>query len=130
MGNELWQIIVAVFGALGGIETVKWLYSRKANRRLADAEATAKETSVMQDSYMFIQQLLSDKEKRFEEQTLRLRKAQDELFKECHLRHVAELELAKYKCEDMQCPFRKPPNAYTPPMPGVTRDEYHNNKKD
>ena len=33
-----------------------------------------------------------------------------------------KLELAKKKCEDTECPFRKPPTADTPPIPDVTRD--------
>lgn len=40
-----------------------------------------------------------------------------------------KLELARKKCEDTDCPFRKPPTADTPPMPDMTRDKYHMQKR-
>lgn len=44
-----------------------------------------------------------------------------------HIRRESELELelAKLKCEDTDCPFRKPPTADTPPMPDMARDQFH-----
>ncbi len=52
-----------------------------------------------------------------------------ELTKE-HLRkeNALELELARKKCEDIHCPFRQPPTADTPPMPDMTKEEYHAQK--
>lgn len=44
-----------------------------------------------------------------------------------HLRieNNLQLELAKKKCEDIKCPFRKPPTPDTPPIPNMTKEEYH-----
>lgn len=36
---EWWQTIIALIGALGGFELVKFLFNRKANRKVANAEA-------------------------------------------------------------------------------------------
>ncbi len=44
-----------------------------------------------------------------------------------HLRieNNLQLELAMKKCEDIKCPFRQPPTADTPPMPDMSKEEYH-----
>lgn len=48
-----------------------------------------------------------------------------------HLRRENELclELATKKCEDINCPFRQPPTANTPPLPNTTKEEYHLQKR-
>lgn len=40
-----------------------------------------------------------------------------------------KLEHEKKKCEDLPCPFRLPPNAYTPPATGHTKEEYVKTRK-
>lgn len=124
-----WQILVALLGSIGGFEFVKWLFNRKTNSRLAIAEAESAEFHILQETNVFLQQQLQMKEERFVEQTERLRKTLDDLFKEREARHAAELELAVKKCEDHGCPFRMPPNAQTPPMPGLTKEQYHTQKR-
>lgn len=124
-----WQVFVAVFGSIGGFEFIKWLFNRKTNSRLAIAEAESKEFHLLQETNEFLQKQLQMKEERFVEQTERLRKTQDDLFKERESRYAAELELAVKKCEDQGCPFRMPPNAQTPPKPGLTREQYHTQKQ-
>lgn len=124
-----WQIIIAVFGALGGFEFIKWLFNRKTNSRIALAEAESKEFHLLQETNEFLQKQLQQKEERFVEQTERLRKVQDELFRSKESEYEARLELAQKKCEDMPCPFREPPTAYTQPKPGMTKEQYHSQKK-
>ena len=48
-----------------------------------------------------------------------------------HLRveNNLQLELATKKCEDIYCPFRQPPTKDTPPMPDMTKEEYHTQKQ-
>lgn len=81
-----------------------------------------------------------EKEKRFVEQTNVLRDVQRECLaieKEKgemevkYLKRIAELELEleKKRCDDTPCPFRQPPNAYTQPKAGLTKESYHENKK-
>lgn len=123
-----WESIIAIITALGGIETVKFFLNRKTNSRIALAEAQAAEFHTLQETVVFLQHQLQEKEERFANQTDRLRSTQDDLFKERELRHKAELELALKRCDDQYCPFRRPPNAHTPPHPGVTKEEYHQQK--
>lgn len=123
--NSWWQILIAVVGSFGGLEFIKWLFNRKTNSRIATAEAETAEFHTLQETNEFLQRQLQMKEERFVEQTNRLRTTQDELFKAKEAEHAAKLELAQKKCEDEECPFRRPPNASTPPKPGLTREEYH-----
>lgn len=123
-----WQIIIAVFGAMGGFEFVKWFFNRKTNSRIAIAEAESAEFHTLQETNEFLQKQLQLKEERFVEQTNRLRSTQDELFKAKEAEYAAKLELAQKKCEDLPCPFREPPTAHTQPKPGITKEQYHAQK--
>lgn len=123
-----WQIVIAIFGGFGGLETVKWFLNRKTNSRIAIAEAEAAEFHTLQETNEFLQRQLQAKEERFVEQTERLRRTQDDLFKAKEQEYEARLELAQKKCEDQLCPFRMPPNAQTPPKPGMTKEQYHASK--
>ena len=123
-----WESLIAVFGALGGVETIKYFLNRKTNSRIAIAEAESAEFHTLEETVQFLQTQLQEKEERFANQTERLRKTQDELFSERESRHAAELELALKRCDDSGCPYRRPPNAYTPPAPKQTKDEFHSQK--
>lgn len=124
-----WESLIAVFGALGGVETIKYFLNRKTNSRIAIAEAESAEFHTLEETVQFLQTQLQEKEERFANQTERLRKTQDELFSEREARHAAELELALKRCDDRECPYRRPPNAYTPPASGQTKDEFHSQKQ-
>lgn len=128
--NMNWEILVAIIGALGGIEGVKYLVTRKENKRIARAEAVAGELKTLKETTEFLQQQLQEKELRFADQTKRLRETQNALYKETEKRHKAELELSLKRCNDIHCPFREPPTAHTPPKPGITKEMYHNKKKE
>lgn len=119
-----WASIGAVIGAVGGLEGVKWLFTRKASRRMADEEADRSELKTLMEVNEFLQQQLKDKEMRFADQTATLRSLQSQVFKAAEERHAAELELATKRCDDIPCPWRKPPTAYTAPPKGTTIDEY------
>lgn len=123
-----WQLILAFVGAMGGLEGVKWLINRKTNTRLAIAEAESAEFHLLQETNTFLQQQLQNKEERFVEQTELLRKTQRDLYEAKEREYEARLELAQKKCEDQNCPFRMPPNAQTPPRPGLTKEQYHAQK--
>lgn len=119
-----WESLITVVTAFGGIEVVKYIANRKSNSRIAEAEADGAEFQTIQTTVEFLQRQLQEKEERFANQTDRLRVTQDDLFKERELRHAAELELAMQRCDDHECPYRQPPNAHTPPKPGITRDKF------
>lgn len=122
------QVFGSVLGALGGFEFIRWFCNRKTNSRIAIAEAESAEFKTLQETNEFLQKQLHLKEERFVEQTNRLRSTQDELFKAKEQEYEARLELALKKCEDQDCPFRRPPNAQTPPKPGATKEQFHNQR--
>lgn len=134
-----WQVIIAFAGAFGGLEFVKWLFNRKANSRLAVAEAEGEEFHVIQETNEWLQKQLQEKESRFAEQTDLLRKVQRELLemsKQMAEKEVAhakekaalEIELIQVRCNDEECPFRQPPTSKTKPPQGLTNEEYHAQK--
>ena len=111
------QTAITVLGSLGGLELVKWLYNRRNNSRLAEAEADSAEFRTLQETNDFLQRQLLAKEERFVEQTDRLRSAQDALFTERERRHQLELDHALKRCDDLTCPHRQPPTSLTPTKP-------------
>lgn len=119
-----WDVIIALVGALGGLELLKFLFTRKSSVRTATAEANGVEFHVMQEVNTFLQEQLKTKEERFAEQTQLVRQQNRDLI--ALERKVAELEieLVQKRCNDDDCPFRQPPNAKTPPKPGLTKEQY------
>lgn len=107
---------LAIIGALGGFEAIKWgvnfYMNRKTNARIEDANADSAEFKTLREYNEFLQKQLSEKEERFIEQTNRLRSVQDELFtlKEDH--YNLKLELALKRCERKKCNNREPQNGY------------------
>lgn len=134
-----WEIAATVGGAYGGLELIKYLvnmiFNRKNNARIADSEADKSEFHVLREQVLFLQEQLKEKEVRFSEQTDLVRKQNCEILDLTSKLATAEIEHAKViadyeimlvqvKCEDKTCPFRIPPNAYTPPKQDMTIDTY------
>lgn len=124
--------IIAILGGLGGLEFIKWLFTRKRAAR-------SDEFKLLRETNEFLQTQQLEKEKRFAEQTQVLRATQRDLLETtkreadsgiAHAREIAALnvELARVRCEDTDCPFRLPPNANTPPKKGQTKEIYQNSK--
>ena len=112
-----WEIIATILGALGGWEAIKYLINRKTNKRVAESEADSVEYGVLKETIVFLQEEMhamvladADKEKRFVEQTTRLRKVLDENSELQREKSRLELELHKYKCIREKCANRQPPN--------------------
>lgn len=174
-----YEITLAVAGAFGGLEFIKWLwgviFNRKNNSRIENTKATNAEIEVAKnkaiaeaeakkaaedahaierhqyeeriaDLHKTIDKLNEQldgyvtrdaaKEKRFDEQTQKLRDVQGKLYEsakreieyEKRIGHL-ELELEKKRCDDLPCPFRQPPNAHTQAKTGVSREAYFQNRK-
>ena len=123
-----YESVIAIIGSLGGFELVKWLINRKNNVRISEAEADMSEFHTLQEMIQFLQTELKEKEERFAEQTTLVRKLNAEVIELTNEKASIELELALKRCDDQNCPFRQPPNAQTPPKPGLTREAYHANK--
>lgn len=134
-----YEILALILGALGGFEFVKWLwaqfFNRKNNARIADSEADKSEFHVLQEIIQFLQEQIKEKEMRFAEQTELVRKYKTEILDlttklaKAEIKYAQdiaalEIQMMQVKCEDRECPFRLPPNAFTPPKKGLTKDGY------
>lgn len=82
------------------------------------------------------QQDIKDWEERFTKQTEYLRGVQRELTsaiedKVTLTKENGELKvkLEKFRCDDLDCPFRLPPNAHTPVAKGVSKEQYVKTRK-
>ena len=113
------EIIVSLAGAIGGWEMIRYLINRKINKRKEEAEADSLEFGVLKDTVHFLQEQLHEhvmndaaKEKRFTEQTQRLRKVQDDNYNLLKEKSKLELELQTYRCVVKKCPKREPQNGY------------------
>lgn len=115
MGVDL-NTILAIIGAMGGVEGIKWgiraWANRKTNARIADAQADVEEFKALREYNELLQKQLSEKEERFVEQTGRLRQVQDELFTLKESYSDVKLELALKRCEKKKCGDREPQNGY------------------
>lgn len=126
----------------------------KSNRRIANANADVAETQATTGEFHLLKEQIEmnqqqnldlikinaelveqikEKENRFAEQTDKLRESQRNLLAATdreveYVKRIGELELEleKKRCDTLTCPFRQPPNAYTPPQDGITIMEYHN----
>ena len=114
-----WELIATVLTALGGWEGVKYFLNRKTNKRKEEAEADSAEFGVLRETVEFLQQQLknmveqdAEKEKRFVEQTNRLRETQDREHKLMIEKAQLELDLQKYRCVVPKCMNREPQNGY------------------
>ena len=136
-----WEIISTIIGTILGsqavAEIVRWVKNRKTDSRIEEAHADSEEFSSLRETVQFLQEQLKSKEERFAEQTGMVRNLNSEVIQLTKEKAGVELEYARYKadtelelekvrCEDKPCPWRKPPNAYTEPMPKYkTKEEDH-----
>lgn len=108
--------IIAVAGAFGGLEAIKWLVNLRANRRKAAGEAAecfenvaSKRVKTYEDSIVFLQTQLQEKEKQFAELSAR---HQESMQRELKLTEQLGCLKLKYKftrCNRKDCEMRKPP---------------------
>lgn len=139
-----YEIIVCILGAIGGLDFLKWLAktirNRKNDARIADSEADASEFHILQEECLFLQAQIKEKEERFAEQTGLVRKLNTEVLEitnklaKAEIEHAremaaAEIQMTKVKCEDLDCPFRLPPNAFTPAKKGLDKETHFKNKR-
>lgn len=140
-------IISLLFG--GGIASIiTWRQTKRtanANAEQAEVQARTEEFHLLKEQIELNQQQnldltksnnnlteqLKEQQQRYVEQTELLRSVQAKLLKseDDKVKLVQEngdlkVELAQKKCEDLPCPFRLPPNAYTPPAEGVDKESY------
>lgn len=112
MEFNITELIVAVMGALGGWEAVKYLINRRTNKRKEEAEADSVEFGVLRETVEFLQQQLKEEEVRFADQTNLLRQKQSEVLELTKEKGQLELDLQRYRCVVKHCPNREPQNGY------------------
>jgi hypothetical protein len=128
-GMEIGTIItsvVSLLAALGGLEFLKWLWTRKSKARMAAAEADAAELKAEKDEYYLLRERLEfmdkqmlSKEQRFDEQTAVLRDVQKQLNDEIKKNGLLAAEAAELKaervmklCQVRNGPKREPQSGY------------------
>lgn len=117
---------ITMITALGGLEFLKWLWTRKSKARMAAAEADAAELKVEKDEFQLIRerlqysdQQLMEKEQRFNEQTNLLRDTNRQLLEQIKENGLLsakvaslEAERAMKLCQVRMCPKREPQSGY------------------
>ena len=124
--NSIITSVVSLIAALGGIEFLKWLWTRKSKARMAAAEADAAELKVEKDEFQLFRerlqysdQQLMEKEQRFNEQTNLLRDTNRQLLEQIKENGLLsakvaslEAERAMKLCQVRMCPKREPQSGY------------------
>lgn len=127
------EIILTILGSLGGVEFVKWLFTRKSHSRHTAAKAQAAETAAETDEFHLLRERLElsdkqllEKEQRFHEQTQLVRDRNSQIFDlqkqlidkaveigELQSRISAlEVERKMKLCERRGCQQRQPQSGY------------------
>lgn len=124
--NTIITSVVSLLAALGGLEFLKWLWTRKSKARMAAAEADAAELKVEKDEFQLIRdrlqyadQQLMEKEKRFNEQTNLLRDTNRQLLEQIKENGLLSAKIASLEaeramklCQVRMCPKREPQSGY------------------
>lgn len=71
--------IISAIGALGGLELIKYIHTRRNSSRIAKARAEGEEFRMLREYIEFLQTQLIQKEERFAEQTLQVRRLNQEI---------------------------------------------------
>ena len=115
-----------MLAALGGVKFVEWLFTRKSNGRIAEANAEAAELKNERDEFHFLRERLEykdaammEKEKRFIEQTELVRSLNRQLLDQTIengklMAKIRELEVERRMklCERKGCVNREPQSGY------------------
>ncbi|MCC8119306.1 MAG: hypothetical protein LIP09_11260 [Bacteroidales bacterium] len=112
---DIWSTLIAIIGSIGGLEGIRYLLNRNAEKRTANAKADTEVFHSLKEYNEYLQQELRSKEERFAEQTLRVRKLTDEVIDLTEQMGKAKAELCLYRCKRLGCGKRLPPNSFTTP---------------
>ena len=117
---------ITMITALGGLEFLKWLWTRKSKARLAAAEANAAELKAEKDEYYLLRERLEfmdkqmiEKEQRFNEQTNLLRDTNRQLLEQIKENGLLSAKIASLEaeramklCQVRNCAMREPQSGY------------------
>lgn len=110
--NDIITTILTIVTTLGGWEAVKYFIHRKANSRIAEAQADGSEFNVLRDTVIFLQEQLQKKEERFAEQTDLVRRLTAENLELTRENAMLKAERALKLCERRNCVNREPQSGY------------------
>ena len=114
--NETVKVVLAVVGALGGIEGVKYFLNLRANRRKAESEATKATNTVLDDyveGWKGLYEEVKSENKAQKELINSLYKEVKELRIENTSVKVQNKELQYDRCTVSNCLTRQPPRSAT-----------------
>lgn len=116
MGLNEW---LALIGALGGLEAIKWVVNfyvnRKTNARKEDASADAMENENERKQVAWLEERIAQRDAKIDTIYVELRQEQAAHLEEVHKRHELELRLKEAeikKCDVRGCSSRQPPSDY------------------
>lgn len=112
---DIWSTLIAIIGSIGGLEGIRYLVNRTAEKRAANAKADTEVFHSLKEYNEYLQHELRSKEERFAEQTLRVRKLTDEVIELTEKMGKTNAELYLYRCKRLGCGKRLPPNSFTAP---------------
>lgn len=116
MGLNEW---LALIGALGGFEAIKWIVNfyvnRRTNARKEDATADSMEDENERKQVKWLEDRISQRDIKIDALYVELRETQSTLLEEIHKRHEVELKLKEAefrRCDVRRCPEREPPSDF------------------
>lgn len=116
MGLNEW---LAIIGALGGLEAIKWIanfyVNRKTNARKEDAAADSMENENERKQVDWLEKRLAERDMKIDSIYTELRQEQAVHLEDIHKKHELELRLKEAeikKCDVRGCINRQPPSDY------------------
>ena len=110
---------LAILGALGGLEAIKWIVNfyvnRKTNARKEDATADSMEDENERKQVDWLEKRLAERDAKIDAIYVELRQEQAEKLQLIHDKHELELKLKEAeikKCDVRGCSNRQPPSDY------------------
>lgn len=114
-----WETFIGIAGALGGLETLKWLAGFRTARRKAANEAAetfenvvTKRVKTYEDSIVFLQNQLMEKERQFAELSAKYHESMQRGLDLTRSLGEMKLRYRQSRCDLNSCPDRKPPFAW------------------
>ncbi|MGM9870511.1 MAG: hypothetical protein ACI31E_01795 [Muribaculaceae bacterium] len=97
--------IASIITAFGGIECIKYLYTRQSHKRASEIAAAHDEFNLAKESVLFLQEEMSKNLKE-------IKRLQDCVLQLTREKGALECELMLKRCERRGCPNREPQNGY------------------
>lgn len=114
-----WDTLIGIAGAFGGLEALKWLVNLRSSRRKAANEAAdgfesvvAKRLKTYEDSILFLQNQLQEKERQFAELSAKYQESMQRGLKLTEQLGCLKLRYRASRCDRHDCLERKPPLKY------------------